>query len=207
MLCALVAAGCRVPERVGADSEPTVTASKAPVDRSRQFPAHIDVRVRGAARLDWSGEDVIDLIRVGRIDLDTNLVSIQTLFPVPLPEDPATRLRWGFDYFGDYEDVPGTFTIPVRDPSRPPKPGEPRGMALVVWMKVKDPAAEEVHEMSEVHFLREFRELREPCELELGTAAATGHLRCPQVAGPDGLIVSLEVTWREIDQAGAKGLG
>lgn len=166
------------------------------VDRPRDFLAEVTVEGTGAVPFRWEGHQTVHLIRVGRPGMDVNLLSASVELTEQLPEDRAARFRWGFDLFNVYADRPGTFTFDGTE-SAAVKSG-----VLFVWMRVKDASKEAVFDESELEYLENFTQLRNPCTVEVGEGERTGALRCPEVANEDGEVAGFEVRWQETGPEG-----
>lgn len=195
-LTALVA-GCA---RDGGGDEPTPSASpseegtESSVDQSRTFRAKVHAEGTGASVFTWDGEQEIVLTRVGGPDIDVNLLSAGFKDPEIVTSDPTLRFRWAFDLLSGYEDKPATFQITAD----PVNAQGLKNQAFLIWMKVKDPSKKAVFEMEEVEFLKEFREIKEPCTVVVGENESTGSLTCPALATADGEVAGITVTWEEI---------
>lgn len=172
---------------------PVAADDDGDLDRSRNFYADITVDVSGAAAFHWQGEDIIVHSRIGKHGAPVNLLSAGVRFPTPTDAGRRDRFRWAFDYVGGYRDEPGTYQF-TGDPVNA------QGLAsnaFLIFLRAKDPTAEAVYDMDEVEFLKEFRETRKPCTLEVGELERTGTLDCPELATADGETVSLRASWRE----------
>lgn len=195
---ALLAAGCGGNGSGGDDPDPSESpsdgATQSEVDQSRTFRAKVHAEGTGAAAFTWDGEQEIVLTRVGGPDIDVNLLSAGFKDPEILTSDPSLRFRWAFDLLNAYEDQPGTFEIT----SDPVNAQGLKSQAFLIWLKVKDPSKEAVFDMEEVEFLKEFRELKEPCTVEIGENESTGTMSCPALATPEGEVAGITVTWEEI---------
>lgn len=201
MALAALAAGCG---RGGGGEEPTPTASPSEgasdsasdsaVDRSRAFRAKVHAEGTGAAPFVWDGEQEVLLTRVGGPDIEVNLLSAGFKVPEIIDADPSLRFRWAFDLLNAYKDQPGEFDITAD----PVNAQGLRSTAFLIFMKVKDPTKETVYEMEEVEFLKEFKELKEPCKLVVGENGSTGSLTCPALASAEGEVAGLTLTWEEI---------
>lgn len=194
---AVLFTGCT---RDGGGDEPSPTASSSEedpansVDQSRTFRAKVHAEGTGAAVFTWDGEQEIVLTRVGNSSLDVNLLSAGFKDPEIVTSDPSLRFRWAFDLLNGYEDKPGTFQIT----SEAVNAQGLKNQAFLIWMKVKDPSKEVVYEMEEVEFLKEFREIKEPCTVVVGENESTGSLTCPSLASAEGEVAGITVTWEEI---------
>lgn len=200
-LSAAVAAGLLLMGCGGEEPEatpsPTVSEDASPagsdVDRSRKFVARVTALGTGAAAFTWEGEQELILTRVGKQGMDVNLLSAGFALPEKVTSDPSLRFRWAFDLLNAYGDEPGTFTMS----------GEPEGQqglrssAFLIFMKVKDPSKDAVHDMEEVEFLKTFNVLTQPCMLDVGAGEKTGTLTCPELATKDGETAGLTVTWEQ----------
>lgn len=175
---------------------PSESASESGVDQSRKFQAKVHAEGTGAAEFTWDGQQEIVLTRVGGPDIDVNLLSAGFTMPQVLDSDRAFRFRWAFDLLNAYEDKPATFEITGDAVNAQGL----KSSAFLIWMKVKDPSKDVVFDMAEVDFLKEFKELKEPCTVEVGENESTGTLRCPALAAKDGEVAGLTVTWEEIPE-------
>lgn len=184
---------------------PTVSEDASPaksdVDKSRKFVARVTAVGTGAAAFTWEGEQEIILTRVGKQGLDVNLLSAGFAIPEVVDNDRSLRFRWAFDLLNAYADEPGTFTID----------GAPQGQqglrssAFLIFMKVKDPSKDEVFDMKEVEFLKEFNVMKQACTVEVGEGEKTGKLTCPELATKEGESAGLTVSWEQTGPAQPSG--
>jgi hypothetical protein len=164
------------------------------VNRSRTFLAKVRAQGTGAAAFTWEGEQEILLTRVGNKDIDVNLLSAGFKLPEIVTNDRSLRFRWAFDLLNAYGDEPGTFTI-----DGAPEGGQGlRSSAFLIFMKVKDPSKDEVFDMKDVEFLKEFNQMKQACTVEVGEGEKTGKLVCPELATTEGESAGITVVWEQI---------
>lgn len=198
MALAALATGCG--GNGGGEGDPSPTTSAAEqgtedsLDQSRDFRAKVHAEGTGAAVFTWDGEQEITLTRVGGPDIDVNLLSAGFKEPEIVTSDPSLRFRWAFDLLSGYEDKPGTFQLTGDAVNAQGL----KNQAFLIWIKVKDPSKKAVFDMADVEFLKEFREIKEPCTVVVGENESTGSLTCPALASKDGEVAGITVTWEEI---------
>lgn len=193
----LLLAGCS--DRGTADPSPSPTASasategEGPIaDRSHKITVWVTAEASGAAAFRWQGRQTMEVTRIGGDGKPLNVLGIGFTEPQIIPDNRAFRFRWAFDLIRTYADTPGTFTIDVT-PAQPPE--RAISQALLIWLKVKDPAKDIARTMDEVEFLKEFTRALEPCTVQIGEGERSGSLDCPKLSTADGEVAGLRVTW------------
>lgn len=157
-------------------------------ETERALAARVSIAVDGAVSFAWEGVEEVQVTRVGAPGLSVNLLSVGFLLPKKL-DDPQNRFRWALDLVDTYEG-PGSYQI---DPA--PDAQGFKDLAFLIYMRVFDGEADTVYSMDEVETYQEFREIRQPCALEVGEGARAGTLSCPELATEDGEAVRMTVSW------------
>lgn len=193
---ALGAGGCRSgppPDQAAAleaSERASLAADELPTgaDEARSERLRVRATVTGAVSFVYDGVQDVQITRVGGPGLNVDVFSMGFMVPVKL-EDPKERFRWAFDLLYAY-DGPGRYEFGTE---------AGRGfdnIALLIYLRAKDGSVETVHDVEETEAYLQFRDIREPCIVEIGEGQRTGSLHCPQLAALDGEIASMTIGWQ-----------
>lgn len=190
-LALLLLAGC------ANSSEPDPTSSEQAAEdeddeytQVTQVVADMEVEGTGAAPFSWTGEGLLHVTRVGTPEIDVNLLTVGFAEPMVVTNDPRHRFRWSFDLLDDYRDRPGTFTIDDET-----NESGMHSLAMLLFMRVEDPTKPAVYDMEEVEFLKQFDQLAQPCQVEVGEDVLSGSLTCPELRSAEGESAGVRLSW------------